>query len=86
LAANPVVRAQIRASVNAAGRDVANGAIINALQFPWPPLSEQQRIVDVLAEGTSRVRIEQSTARKLRLLRDGLRDDFLTGRVGQGAA
>ena len=81
LAANPAVRAQIRSLVNAAGRDFANGAVINALQFPWPPFAEQQRIVSILGEASAHVRAEEATARKLRLLRDGLREDLLTGRV-----
>lgn len=81
LAAHPKVRAQVRALVNAAGRDVANAAIINAVQFPWPSLSEQKRVVAALRAADARMRVEEAAAVKLRLLRQGLREVLLSGRV-----
>lgn len=53
LAYDSRVRAQIRATVNASGREVANSAILNRLYFAWPERHEQERIVgrlDVLEE------------------------------------
>jgi type I restriction enzyme S subunit len=81
IAANEVVRAQIRQLVNAAGRDVANAAVLNAVLLPWAPCDEQKRIVAVLRSADSRLQAEQVELQKLRLLRQGLMSDLLTGRV-----
>lgn len=48
LSYDPRIRRQILSSVNAGGRDVANTEILNGLQFLWPPLTEQTRIMDCL--------------------------------------
>jgi type I restriction enzyme S subunit len=81
IAANPVVRAQIRRHVNAAGRDVANAVVMNALLLPWAPFDEQRRIVSALRSLNSRLQSEEIELQKLRLLRQGLMTDLLTGRV-----
>ena len=81
IAASEVVRAQIRRLVNAAGRDVANAAVMNALLLPWAPFDEQLRIVAVLRSADSRLQSEQVELQKLRLLWQGLMSDLLTGRV-----
>jgi type I restriction enzyme S subunit len=81
LAYDARVRRQIRATVNAGGRDVANSETLNRLAFPWPPRGEQERIVDRLEglEGVRRSNVEQ--LEKLKLERTGLMHDLLTGRV-----
>jgi type I restriction enzyme, S subunit len=52
-------------------------------QMPIPITSreEQLRIVNTLTAASHRVAQEQTTIRKLRLLKQGLMDDLLTGRV-----
>lgn len=81
ISANPLVRAQIRRFVNSAGRDVANAAVLNSLILPWPSLSEQERIATVCAAQEERLAREVAEADKLRLLRQGLMEDLLSGRV-----
>lgn len=81
LAGNTRVRRQIRKLVNSAGRDVANAATMNAVLFPWPPFDEQVRIAGVLRATGSRIEWERAVLLKLSLLKKGLVEDLLTGRV-----
>jgi type I restriction enzyme S subunit len=75
------LRRQIRATVNAGGRDVANSQILNRLIFLWPFVDEQERIVDRL-EGIEDCRHSNlSVLDKLQLQKAGLMHDLLTGRV-----
>lgn len=83
---NPHVRSQIRALVNSAGRDVANGTVINALQFPWPPLPEQERIVAALLAADERIFAEERAAEKMHRLREGIRQGLLSGQLQPVAA
>lgn len=69
-----------------AGKQSTNLASINKTQIgmlpvPLPPLDEQARIVDILSAHTRRITMEQRELHKLSLLRHGLIDDLLTGRV-----
>lgn len=81
LAYDSILRRQIRSSVNAGGRDVANGKIMNRLIFLWPPLSEQERIVARLncLETSRFANLEHLD--KLRMQKAGLMQDLLTGGV-----
>jgi type I restriction enzyme S subunit len=81
IANNPAVRAQIRTLVNAAGRDVANAAVMNALLLPWAPFDEQRYIVTVVRGLDCDLQSERNELRKLSLLKEGLTADLLTGRV-----
>jgi type I restriction enzyme S subunit len=74
-------RQQVRRSVNAGGREIANTAILNSLQFAWPSRDEQERIVKVVAAHNARIHAEEAYRDKLKLLKKGLMDDLLTGRV-----
>lgn len=58
-----------------------NKTQVGQLPIPLPPLEEQLRIVAILSSHTMRIEVEQSVVRKLTLLRHGLTDDLLTGRV-----
>ncbi len=81
IAANPVVRSQIRRFVNAGGREVANAGVLNSLLLPWPNVLEQKRITALLAASTERLAVEERQLAKLRLLKQGLADDLLSGRA-----
>ncbi len=81
LTANAAVRSQIRQSVNAGGREVANGAVLRGLRFPWPHLDEQTEIVRRDEQVRERLARETATLAKFRLIKKGLSDDLLTGRV-----
>ena len=77
----PSVRQQIRANVNASGRDVATGSILNRLLIPLPPLEEQLEIVARAGRAANALRSYVAERDKLRELKSGLMDDLLTGRV-----
>lgn len=81
LAANNIIKRQIRRFVNSGGRDVANAAIMDRICLAWPQFEEQRMIAGVLETGTCRLREERGALDKLRLLKAGLMDDLLTGRV-----
>ncbi len=77
-------------------RDV-QGGIMSAIRsdtlrttlLPVPQIAEQRRIVEILRTQQSRIEIAREESAKLRLLKQGLMDDLLTGRVrvsaGEGA-
>lgn len=75
------VKAQIRVKVNSGGRDVANGQILNQLQFAWPRHEEQHVVLKRISalDAYRRNVIDQQT--KLLKLKHGLMQDLLTGRV-----
>jgi type I restriction enzyme S subunit len=75
------VRRQIRAAVNAGGRDVANSQTLNRLLFAWPTIGEQDLMVKQIESFDMSARIEQEQLQKLELQKAGLMHDLLTGRV-----
>jgi type I restriction enzyme S subunit len=81
LSGNPNVRNQVRRSVNAGGREVANGGILRSLKLAWPQRPEQSRLKAVANAWQARVEDEEGQLSKLRTLKQGLMDDLLTGRV-----
>jgi type I restriction enzyme, S subunit len=74
-------RTQIRQSVNAGGREVANTAIMNDLKFAWPPYDEQERIIEIILVYGQQEDIEVSDLKKLQHIKTGLMQDLLTGKV-----
>lgn len=54
---------------------------LNRLRFKVPPLDDQVRIADLLEGSESRLRAERKHLAKLQVLKVGLMDDLLTGRV-----
>lgn len=81
LASSIAVRSQIRATVNSSGRDVANSKVLLELNFPWPDIDEQDRIIEATFLIIDRLSEEDLQLRKLQTVKDGLMDDLLTGRV-----
>lgn len=81
LAYDSRVRAQIRATVNAGGREVANSAILNRLYFSWPAFPEQELIVARLEALEGQRRCAADDLVKLRHLKAGLMHDLLSGKV-----
>jgi len=70
------------------GRDEQGGIMsairaetLRTLRLPTPPFHEQQMIEGVLLEHYRRISTESVSLDKLRLLKQGLMDDLLTGRV-----
>lgn len=56
-------------------------AQVQAIPLPVPPMVEQLQIAGILDAHESRIRQESALLAKLRLLKRGLMDDLLTGRV-----
>jgi len=75
------LRAQIRATVNSGGRDVANSAILNRLRFVQPSLDEQDRIADRVRALDSKGKAEMAHRDILIKQKLGLMHDLPTGRV-----
>lgn len=76
-----LVRKQLRTTVNSAGRDVANSAVLLGLCFAWPSPNEQDEILSKVRAIEERLEIEETELRKLTSTKAGLMDDLLTGRV-----
>ena len=59
---------------NAAGRDVANAAVMNSLLLPWP----LKNIFWVLSKLETSIHAEVSELKKVQILKLGLMSDLLT--------
>lgn len=75
------LRKQMSQLVNSAGRDVANSAVLLALDIAVPPRQEQASIRDAIEAINEKLASEEDQLDKLRLQKSGLMDDLLTGRV-----
>lgn len=58
-----------------------NTRLLADLLIGWPPIEEQRQVLAVLNADEARIRVEQANHDKLKLLKKGLMDDLLTGRV-----
>lgn len=81
LSKSPVIRNQLRTTVNSAGRDVANSAVLMGLSFMWPSLAEQDEILKRVRAISERMMAEESELIKRQSEKSALMDDLLTGRV-----
>lgn len=77
----PFVRQQVQASANASNQASINRTALNAVLLPVPPLHEQQEIVRRLQAAERQAHASREALHKLTLLKHGLTDDLLTGRV-----
>lgn len=78
---NQKTRKQIRALVNAGGREVANTALLNSILFTWPDLDEQRRFYDVISALEHKSKMEMTAMKKKLALKKGMMNDLLTGTV-----
>lgn len=81
LAGDSRLKAQIRASVNSGGRDVANSEVLGRLRFVCPDPHEQDRVISKMNQLMERLNVEMSMVAKLRTQKLGLMQDLLTGKV-----
>lgn len=63
------------------GLNTINQSMLAALRVAVPSLGEQTRMVSAVDSASTRIRADEATIRKLRLLKAGLMEDLLTGRV-----
>jgi type I restriction enzyme S subunit len=77
------VRRQVQAAAVGTSESMVkiSGAIVRHLIAGFPPLPEQDRIRQRHEAATAQLAREQAGAEKLRLLKQGLMEDLLTGRV-----
>jgi type I restriction enzyme, S subunit len=78
LASDARVKAQIRASVNSGGRDVANSEVLDRLRFAIPEVVEQDLIIDMSSRLTHCINTETERVRKLQTQKLSLMQDMLT--------
>lgn len=71
----------VRSSKQTTNLATINSTQIKAFQVPLPSPAEQDRIVEALGGIQRRLDAEFEAAKKLRLLKTGLMEDLLTGRV-----
>lgn len=81
LSSSLLVRRQLRTTVNSAGRDVANSAVLLGLRFTLPSPIEQDAILAMAGAVDERMAAEESELGKLVGAKQALMDDLLTGRV-----
>jgi type I restriction enzyme S subunit len=74
-----------RTCATSSGLYTINSRHLKALPVLIPDMADQVRIVELAASASSRLSIEQRRLDKLRLLKQGLLDDLLTGHVRVGA-
>ncbi|RKF13071.1 restriction endonuclease subunit S [Roseovarius spongiae] len=75
------LRKQMSQLVNSAGRDVANSAVLLALDIAVPQVEEQTMINQAIRLNNNKLASEERQLNKLRLQKSGLMNDLLTGRV-----
>jgi type I restriction enzyme S subunit len=75
------LREQIRKFTNASGREVVNDAIMRKLRLPWVPIPAQNRLLDIVGEFRGITACEETILTKLEILKQGLMNDLLMGRV-----
>lgn len=81
LLTSPLVRAQLSRIAQGGTMEILNGLVLRRLVLPRPDLQEQRRIADILNVCDARINAEGAYRDKLKLLKQGLMDDLLTGRV-----
>lgn len=80
---SPEVRRQIQAMSQGTSESMVkiSGATVKQLLVRVPEIPEQDRIVKTRETGHRGIQIEQERGKKLALLKQGLMEDLLTGRV-----
>jgi type I restriction enzyme, S subunit len=79
----PFVRSQIEVNATGTSGSMKNISqdVINRLLVPLPPLDEQNHIAAILSADNDLISTEEAYRDKLKLVKKGLMDDLLTGRV-----
>lgn len=70
-----------RTCSTSSGLNTINRRMLNAAPIYIPPLREQARIVAIAVAARGRIEAEQATLAKLRMQKQGLMQDLLTGKV-----
>jgi type I restriction enzyme S subunit len=79
--ASEVVKRQIERDKGRGTREGINTAQITSLAFPIAEVEEQRRIASILSSQNERINADQDVLRSLRMRKQGLMQDLLTGKV-----
>jgi len=74
-------QSQIKAMSHGGTRTGLNNKIVKSIQIPVPPITEQDRISEILRTVDERVQQEKQYRENLEDLKQGLMQDLLTGQV-----
>jgi type I restriction enzyme, S subunit len=74
-------KGRVLATVQGSGQPNLSKGVIDRVRVACPPVREQQGIAETLDQHAVRIRTEESYRDKLHLLKNGLMQDLLTGRV-----
>jgi type I restriction enzyme S subunit len=76
-----IIDDQIRAMSHGGSRKKLNNKIVKSITVPLPPKEEQKEIVKILSKIGSKIELEQNTLEKQKMIKRGLMQDLLTGKV-----
>ena len=79
--ASEVVKRQIERDKGRGTREGINTAQITSLAFPIAEVEEQRRIAAILSSQNDRINADRDVLRSLRMKKQGLMQDLLTGKV-----
>lgn len=84
----PSTRRQIQAAASGTSGSMVkiSSNVVRDLIVAMPGKGEQQETIEILSDAEDRINCERQKLAKLRLVRQGLMDDLLTGQVRVGAA
>jgi len=74
------IQHQIAQSAHGATRKGLNTEIVKKFKIPLPPISEQQKIAEILSTVDKKLELEKKRKEKLERIKRGLMNDLLTGR------
>lgn len=77
----PWVLTQFRREEQGAVMSAIRSSVLRNLKFPSPPIKEQNQIYNRIASVNSKIRLEKTLVNKANLIKNGLMQDILTGKV-----
>jgi type I restriction enzyme, S subunit len=78
---SPVIQQQVDREKGRSTREGVSTSTLTSLLLPLPPIGEQIRFAGIVEAHDARAQREEAAVSKLRLLKHGLMEDLLTGRV-----
>lgn len=81
ISSSNLIDLQIRSLSHGSSRKGLNNKIVKQLELPLPPIEEQEKIIQILSCLSGAKEIEERRRSQLSLLKDGLMQDLLTGKV-----
>jgi type I restriction enzyme S subunit len=76
-----LINLQIQSLSHGSSRKGLNNKIVKQLKIPLPPIEEQEKIIQILSCLSDAIEVEERRRSQLSMLKDGLMQDLLTGKV-----